>query len=126
MTDIKLLDTSIWMDYFLKENFKEIIDAEENFLLSTISLFEIKSKLLKKNVKKQEIEEKLSFIKKKSLIIPVTEDIAEGAAQISAESNLPAIDSIIYSTAKNNNSKLVTIDNDFRGLSEVIFPKGSV
>ncbi|MEK6894537.1 MAG: PIN domain-containing protein [Nanoarchaeota archaeon] len=116
MTESKLIDSSVWIDYLVNGNHKEIIELEEIFLLSSISLFEIKKKLLRLNYKKEDISISLSSIKEKSNILQVTKEIAETAAEISFEKNMGAVDSIIYETALKNNAKLISLDNDFRGL----------
>jgi len=87
--------------------------------LSALSLFEIKKKFLKDKIPKNEVEHNIKFIKQKSIILPVTEEIAEKSAEISFEKNVPSADSIIYVTARENNAALITADNDFRGLEGV-------
>ncbi|HLC32119.1 MAG TPA: PIN domain-containing protein [Candidatus Nanoarchaeia archaeon] len=121
MTDSELFDSTIWLEYFIKGSFKEKIEQDEVFSISSFSLFEIKRKLLKKKeLKKKEIEEKMKFIKDKSLIINVDETIAEKAAEIAEEKSLGAADALIYTTALLNNATLLTLDNDFRGFDKVI------
>jgi predicted nucleic acid-binding protein len=61
----------------------------------------------------------MSFIKNKNIIVNIDEKIAEKAADISSEKNLPAIDSLIYATSLMNKLKLISLDNDFRGLDNV-------
>ena len=120
MTDSELCDSTIWLEYLIKGSFKEKLEQEKMFTLSSLSLFEIKRKLLKnKEIKKKEIEEKLSFIKSKSTIIPLDEIIAEKAAEVAEEKDLGAADAIIYTTALLNNCTLLTLDNDFRDLENV-------
>ena len=119
MTDSKLLDSSIWLSYLINGNHTNIIEMDEIFLLSVLSLFEIKRKILKYKIEKNKIIKMIEFVKKRSLIIPINDKISEKAAEISVEKNLPAIDSLIYSSAILNKSKLITLDNDFRGLKEV-------
>ena len=120
MTNSELFDSTIWLDYLIKGNFKEKIEQEEIFALSSLSLFEIKRKLLKnKELKRKEIDEKIFFIKSKSIIINIDEKIAEKASEIAEEKNLGAADAIIYATAILNNFILLTLDNDFRGFNKV-------
>jgi len=114
----KLIDSSIWVAYFTKNKYVEIIE-EETLFLSALSLFEIKKKFLKDKIPKNEVEHNIKFIKQKSIILPVTEEIAEKSAEISFEKNVPSADSIIYVTARENNAALITADNDFRGLEGV-------
>lgn len=120
MTSSELFDSTIWLDYLIKGSFKDKIEQEEIFALSSLSLFEIKRKLLRnKELKKKEIDEKISFIKSKSNIISVDEIIAEMASEIAEKNNLGAADALIYTTTILNNSTLLTLDNDFRGLEKV-------
>ena len=116
----ELIDSSVWMDYFVLGNFKEIIEIEKELYLSVISLFEIKITLLKKKINKDKIKEKIDFIKAKSIIIDLDNETAETAAEIAAEKDLPMADALIYSSAFVNNLKLITLDNDFRGLDNAI------
>ena len=119
MTDSKLIDSSVWLSYFLNGEFRDIIENESTLLLSVLSLFEIKKKLAKDSKTSGEISKAIDFIKKRSIIIPINEEIAEKAAEISLKHNLPAADSLIYSTSLLNDSTLYTIDNDLRGLNKV-------
>ncbi len=116
----ELIDSSVWMDYFVLGNFKEIIEIEKELYLSVISMFEIKTKLIKKKINKDKIKEKIDFIKAKSIIIDLDNETAETAAEIAAEKDLPMADALIYSSAFVNNLKLITLDNDFRGLDNAI------
>lgn len=119
MTGSKLVDSSVWIAYLTKNKFGEVIDNEQSLFLSAISLFEIRKKFLKDKIPKAEVNDKINFVKSKSIILPVTDKIAENAAEISVENEIPSADSIIYATALVNNIKLVTLDNDFRGLKDV-------
>ncbi len=113
------IDSSVWLSYFIDSINKETIEKEEILLTSVLSLFEIKKKLLEKNVPNNEIIEKINFVKKKSIIISITNEIAEESANICVKNKLPAIDSLIYVSSLKQNSTLITLDNDFRGLEKV-------
>lgn len=119
MADSKLLDSTTWVDYLIKKTHTEIIDSEEKLFLSVLSIFEIKKKLIKDKLPKEDIKKSIKFLKEKSIILPVTEKIAERAAEIANEKDMTMADSIIYVTSLFNNSKLLTLDNDFRGLENV-------
>lgn len=120
MTDSKLLDSSIWLDYLHNRNHSKIIESNERLLLSSLSLFEIKRKSIKSKIPMDKIAKGIEFVKKRSLIIPVTIEIAEKSVDISISNRLATVDSIIYTTALLNNSTLLTSDNDFRGLKDVV------
>ena len=115
--DSKFLDSSIWLAYLIEGNHKEIIDNENILYVSVLSLFEIKKKLLEKEFPKNVIKEKIDFIKKRTIIKEVNKEIAEKAAEISAEMKIPSIDALIYATALLSRGMLFTSDNDFRNLS---------
>ena len=115
-TDSKLIDSSVWLAYLFNGEYKDIIESNEVLMLSSLSLFEIKKKLAKSKIDSGKIARSMDFIKKKSLVVPVNEEIAEAAVDISLNNNLPLVDSMIYAAAMLNNSTLVTLDNDFRGL----------
>ncbi|MEK6889354.1 MAG: PIN domain-containing protein [Nanoarchaeota archaeon] len=120
MTEHEIFDSNVWIDYLIKGSFSDKIEQDDIFSISSFSLFEIKKKLLRnKMLGKREIEEKMSFIKSKSIVVNVDEKIAEKAAEISEEKGLGAGDAIIYASAIINNSVLLTLDNDFRGLDKV-------
>ncbi|MDO8460101.1 MAG: PIN domain-containing protein [Nanoarchaeota archaeon] len=120
MTVSELFDSTIWIDYFIKGSFKEKIEKSEIFGLSALSLFEIRRKLLKnKELEKEEIEDRMQFIKKKSIIYNVDEKIADKASEIAEEEKLGAVDALIYATSILNDAILITLDNDFRGLKNV-------
>lgn len=119
MTEYNLIDSSLWIDYLVNGNFKEIIEIEEKLLLATISIIEIKKKLSKLKIPNKEINDKMDFIKKQSIIIGLDEKIADKASELVIEKNLPIADSIVYASALINKAILLTLDNDFRNFDNV-------
>lgn len=60
----------------------------------------------------------------KSIILALTEEIANRVVEIAVEKNLPTIDSFTYMTVIVNNKIVYTEDNDFRCLlNSVVFEK---
>ena len=116
MTDSKLIDSSIWIEFLFNNQYSEIIKSWDMLLLSSLSLFEIKRKLQQEKIEPQKIQTSIEYIKQRSLIIFVSSEIAENAAQLSFKHKLAAMDAIIYATAKMKGAHLITRDNDFRGL----------
>jgi predicted nucleic acid-binding protein len=116
MNEHNVLDSSIWIAYLFDGKFIEEIEHEDKLFLSVLSLFEIKKKLLTKKINGKDLDNKIDFIKKRNILLPIDGKIAEKASEISAEKSLPAIDSLIYATSLVNNLKLVSLDNDFREL----------
>ncbi len=122
MTDSRLLDSSAWLSYFYADNkeIKSIIESNSILLTSSISIFEIKKKLMKDKIEISKVERIIEFIKKRSLIINIDFLIADAAVNFAIKNNLATIDALIYSAAKKNNSILITLDNDFRNLNDVM------
>ncbi|RLF42935.1 MAG: hypothetical protein DRN29_10775 [Thermoplasmata archaeon] len=120
--DSKLLDSSAWLSYFFGQSkeIRKIVESEELLYTSVISLFEIKRKFLREGIDGEEL---LNFIKERSIIVELNEKIAEEAAEISFKKRLHAIDSLIYTSAKDINAILVTGDKDFEGIDNVIIIK---
>ncbi|MBI2666772.1 PIN domain-containing protein [Candidatus Woesearchaeota archaeon] len=119
MTATNQLDTSVWLAYFFSSSkeAKKIIEEENGlFQTSALSLFEIKKKLLA--LKKDPVTF-LDFVKSRSTIITLTPEIAEKAAEIAISNKLGAMDALIYATSIFSKTRLITADNDFRGLERV-------
>ena len=120
MTESKLIDSSIWLDYFFNGNNREFIESDNLHFTSVISLLEIKRKLIKMKIEKEKISKSIEFIKKRSIIISLEKETTEKAVDISIRYNLPMADSLIYTTAIENNATLITLDKDFKGLKDVL------
>ena len=116
MTDTKLLDSSIWLGFFFNSNQKEIIESECAILISALSLFEIKKKLILGQYANSHITKCIDYLKQRSLIIPVNENLAETAVDLSIKNKMPMADSIIYTTALEKGCEVITLDNHFRNL----------
>ena len=118
MTDIKCLDSSAWLAYYFAESeeTKNIIESVLPLITSTLSLFEIKKRLL---ILKKDPQELLEFIKNRSRIQVPDTTIVEKAAELALKYKLGAIDALIYATSVINNAELFTGDNDFRSLEKV-------
>jgi len=119
MTDSKFIDSSIWIEYFIYSKFQEIIKSEEFLLTSVLSLFEIKRKLERLKIKKEDVEKSIKFIESKSIIILIDSQTAKHAAEMSIKYNLAAIDALIYSSSVEQNATLVTMDHHFKELPQV-------
>lgn len=118
MTGIKCLDTSAWLAYYFAESpvVKEIVEGKELIITSSLSLFEIKKKLISLQ---KDFQELLKFIKARGEVIAPAVEIAEKAADFATTNRLGAMDALIYATSILRHADLVTGDNDFRGLPSV-------
>lgn len=120
------LDTSGWIEIATggpnAQAFAKALQPSHSILSSVISLYEI-SKYLTREAGETNAQELLAFIRNYP-VIPVTEDLALYAADLSARHNLAMADSLIYATALAHTATLWTQDDDFGGLPNVrYFPK---
>ena len=111
-----LIDSSAWLSYFLAENDlskKFIEDGNHLLMTSVLSIFEIKRKMLVKNAEDSKIKEFLNFIKARSILIELNDNICNNAADLSLRHNLHTVDSLIYCSAVLNNAALISRYNHF-------------
>lgn len=59
----------------------------------------------------------------KTRVIPLDDQLALRAADVSLEFHLPMADAIVYATARAHEAMLVTSDSDFKDLPHVVFLK---
>lgn len=122
-TDSRIfLDSSIWMAYFfgIDRRIKKLIESGEHFLLtSIISLFEVKKRLIIENLSESKVEEAMNSIKRNSLIINLNEKICDRALVFALKNRLYTVGSLIYVSAIESRSILITLDSHFRGLGNI-------
>lgn len=123
-----VIDSYAWLEYFMGtkvgERVKEIIDNSEEKITPTICLAEVYAKTLK--VEDQQLAEKQkAFIKEKSAIVFLDEMIAVEAAKVLVNNKKEIdgwgmADSIVYATAIVKKADVVTGDEHFRKLKNVL------
>ena len=121
------MDSYAWLEYFMGTEagarVKEIVDSEtDEKLTPSICLAEIYAKILGTE-DEQKAELRRAFIKSRSALIPLTEELAVEAAKTDVAMKKKVrswglADSIVLSTARNRNGKVATGDPHFRGLDE--------
>jgi predicted nucleic acid-binding protein len=115
------VDSTVWAGdiYARLPGAQAIISSDIPLATSTISLLEIKRKLLQDGLCAK-VEPALSFIRRRAAIVDVNRHIAELAAEISFKHKLSMADAIIYASAIETKAEaLVTADTDFKGLKNV-------
>jgi predicted nucleic acid-binding protein len=122
-----IIDSYAWLEYFMGtapgRRVKEIIDSEaDEKLTPSICLAETYAKILKTE-DEEKAELRRSFIKSRSALVLLTEELAVEAAKVDVSMKRRVqgwglADSIVLSTARNRNGKVVTGDLHFRGLTE--------
>lgn len=121
------MDSYAWLEYFMGSDagrgVKQIIDTEaDEKLTPSICMAEIYAKVLRtEDAEKAELRR--AFIKSRSALIALDEDLAVEAAKADVTMKKKVqgwglADSIVLSTARDRHAKVVTGDSHFRGLAE--------
>jgi predicted nucleic acid-binding protein len=126
-----VIDSYAWIEYFMGsrvgESVKPLIENSEEKITPTICLAEVYAKTLK--VESQELAEKQkAFIKEKSSLAFLDESIAVESAKLNVRlkreiDGWGLADSIVYATATVKKAEVVTGDEHFRKLENVLFIK---
>ena len=112
-----LLDSSIWLGYFLGNISKTraIVDSEETILFtSIISIHEVFKRLKRLGRTEKESMQALKAIEDNSIIVGLNKEIAIAAVSNCEKYGLHTIDSLIYSSAMETGTTFVTVDKDFK------------
>lgn len=120
-----IFDTSAWIEYFLdseKADFIEDIMNNDETCTPSIVLIELSCKAAKE---KWDFSECLRFIKSKSSITGINDDILLECGKIYIEKrkikpSFSMIDAAIISIAKEKSAKILTKDNHFKDFRDVI------
>ena len=126
-----VIDSYAWIEYFtgskIGEKVKSLIESSEEKLTPTICLAEVYAKTLK--IENQELAEKQkAFIKEKSAVVFLDETIAVESARQNVRlkkeiEGWSLADSIVYATAIIKKAEVVTGDDHFKKLKNVLFIK---
>ncbi len=126
-----VIDSYAWLEYFMGtkagERVKSLIENFEEKITPTVCLVEVYAKTLK--VEHQELAEKQKvFIKEKSALSFLDEPIAVESAKLQVRMKKQIegwglADSIVYATAIVKKAEVVTGDEHFRTLKNVVFIK---
>jgi predicted nucleic acid-binding protein len=122
-----VIDTWVWVEYYLGED-SRVNDYIENDSLdlftSAITLTEIIKFLHRNHETPEHIRQVVTEIGIRSLVIPVTEDIAILAGECRPAGFKGGIaDTIILATARAGGHTVVTGDPHFRALPDAVFLK---
>ncbi len=98
------------------ERVKKLLENEQEIYLSVLSLYEIGT-VLERQLKKKKTQEYLRSIQTYYKILDVNRDIALKAIELRREYKLPAIDCLIYSTARIKKAKVVSGCKHFKEIS---------
>ncbi len=120
-----VMDTSAWVENLKGSNLGMAVEdylKKEEIMTPSIVLVELNCKSVKE---RWDFENILRYIKSKSLIIGMNEKVILEVGKIyhkirKDKSSFGMIDTILLTIARDANAKVLTKDNDFRDLNEVI------
>ena len=116
-----LLDSWAWIEYIKGSKFgnevNRYVDSEEEIIISSINISEIYKKLL--DDMPNEADRIIEMVLNRSFFVFADVEISLNAARIKHEKKMGMADAIVLATAKSHKAKIITGDNDFRGLDNV-------
>jgi predicted nucleic acid-binding protein len=121
-----LVDTCGWIEWLtdgvLADEFAPYLSDLNNVIVPTSIQYELHKWICRERDSVLAME--IIALTQQATVVPFTESLALLASEISQKYKLSFADSIIYSTAKQEKVKLITSDNHFENLPDVIyFPK---
>ena len=113
-------DTWAWVEYWKgNDRVRGYIEGPDARITSMITIAELERFY---GTDKERMDQMVSTIRSRSLLVPVDLAIARAAGHVRREMKEGGIaDAIIYATALRHRAKVVTGDPHFRALPEVIF-----
>jgi len=125
-----VIDSYAWLEYFMGtsagEKARKVIDSSaDEKLTPTICVAEIYAKVLRvEGVEKAEVQR--AFIRLRSAVVSLTEEISVEAAKIDVEMKKKVAgwglaDSIVLGTARKKRARVLTGDEHFLNVEETTF-----
>jgi len=118
-----LVDSFGWIEYLaegpLAERYEEYLANLAEVITPIIVLYEVHKKLGRERREEETLLVVAQMMKTK--IVPLSEEIALLAAEISLKHTLPMADAVVYATAMKEACPVVTSDPHFKGLEDVIY-----
>jgi len=118
-----LVDSFGWIEYLaggkLAERYEEYLANLAEVVTPTIVLYEVYKKLRRERKEEEALLVIAQIMKTK--VMPLSEEIALSATEVSLKRSLPMADAIVYATAMKEACPVVTSDPHFKGLDDVIY-----
>jgi len=117
-----LVDTSAWIEWLIAsptgEKVEKLLPDEADWLVPTMVQLEL-AKWLTREVGEDKADQVIAFTQI-CKVIPLDSEIALSAAEACREFKLATADAIIFATAQAHGATLITCDQHFSGLANVI------
>ena len=122
---MKLVDSIGWIEFFtdgpLSNEYYTYLKEPATLLTPTIVLYEVYKKVKMERSEEEALVAAAQIAK--TQMIPLTEQIALSAADLSIRYKLPMADAILYATGLSENARIITSDSHFEKLPGVTFLK---
>lgn len=118
-----LVDTCGWIEWLtdgiLADEFAPYLKDIHNLIIPTSIQYELHKWICRERDKVLAME--VIALTQQANVIPLTESLALLASELSQKCKLSFADSIIYATAQQEKVKLITADDHFENLPDVIY-----
>ena len=118
-----IVDSCGWIEYLadssLATQYEKYLQKPEEIITPSIVVYEVYKKVKKE--KGEELALSIVAQMEKTKLVPLDEEIALLAADLSLTHSLPLADAIVYATAQRENVEVVSSDSHFKELDNVIF-----
>lgn len=126
MSDLHVVDSSGWIEFFLAGPngplFKPVIEQRAALLVPVVALYEV-HKILSRRVPAEAVRACLDVMRL-GRVLAITDERAIAAAEIASRHRLAMGDALMYSLTLEHGATLWTQDVDYQGLPRVrYFPK---
>lgn len=122
---MNLVDSSGWIEFFtggpLSNKYAAYLKNPANLVIPTIIIYEVYKKIKKLCSEEEALMAVAQMARAEE--VPLDEPLALFAADIGIKYNLAMADAIVYATAIQKNSRLITGDEHFEGLPMVVLIK---
>ena len=116
-----VLDSSGWLEYFVEGPFADQYAARlrhpRQILTPTVALYEVYKWIKRERSEEQALAAVATMQQTK--VVPLSDEIALTAADLSLANRLAMADAIMLATARANAAELLTSDSDFAGIPGV-------
>jgi predicted nucleic acid-binding protein len=115
-----MLDTFALIELFKGDakgkKVKKLLQKKNDIYISVLSIFELGT-VLEKQIGQKRVEEYLRSIQTYYHIVDLDSEIASSAIELRRNFNLPAVDCLIYSSARLTKAKVVSGCKHFKSIS---------
>jgi toxin FitB len=123
---MNIADSSVWVEFFTESKSIDecvlVLKDWKNLIVPSVVIFEVCRKLQRDYGVNEAMN--AALIMQEGIVVDFNQEVALNAVSACFKYHLPAMDSMILSTAQHYGATLWTMDKDFEGIEGVkYFPK---